>query len=60
MFMGNEHHEKIKQIYSQTDKIIEETLSKHIYDPLCSNEYYNDAPPVPIVTQVTQEDFEGD
>jgi hypothetical protein len=29
MFMGNEHREKIKQIYAQTDKIIEETLLKN-------------------------------
>ena len=26
LFMGNEHREKIKQIYAQTDKILEDTL----------------------------------
>lgn len=26
--MGNEHREKIKQIYAQTDKILEDTLSQ--------------------------------
>jgi len=30
MFMGNEHKQKIKEIYSQTDKIIKETLSAQL------------------------------
>mmetsp|Transcript_14248 Transcript_14248/g.13814 ORF Transcript_14248/g.13814 Transcript_14248/m.13814 type:complete len:82 (-) Transcript_14248:548-793(-) len=38
LILGNQHREKIKMIYQQTDKIIEETLAHKIYSIFTSED----------------------